>query len=113
VWSFITPQLPVGDVEETQAWYRDVLGFQVGFTRGRDFGAVHCGTSEIFLARAEAPWATCVCCVRVDDVDGLFALYRERGAKIVAEPETRPWRMREFTIEDPNGHLFRIGQSTR
>jgi len=113
VWNFITPQLPVADVEETQRYYRDVLGFKIGFTRGGDFGAVHSGTSEIFLARAEAPHPVCMCCVRVDDVDGLYAIYRERGAKIVQQLETKPWRMREFTIEDPNGHLFRIGQSTR
>ena len=113
MWSFITPQLPVADVEETQRYYRDVLGFKIGFTRGEDFGAAHCGSTEIFFAKAETPHPVSVCCVRVDDVDGLFAIYRERGARIVEQLETKPWRMREFTIEDPNGHLFRIGQSTR
>jgi uncharacterized glyoxalase superfamily protein PhnB len=51
--------------------------------------------------------------VRVDDVDFLYALYRERNVKVVSVIEDKSWRMREFTIEDPNGHRFRVGRSLR
>ena len=113
MWNYITPQLPVADVEETQRYYRDVLGFKIGFTRGDGFGSVQYGTSEIFLARSDTPRPGSCCCVRVDDADELFAIYRERGAKIVEPIANKSWGMREFTIEDPNGHYFRIGHSTR
>ena len=113
MWNFITAQLPVANVAETQAYYRDVLGFEIGFTRGDRFGSVTCGTTEIFFTKADGPCVGAVCCVRVDDADFVYAVCRERGAKIVESIETKPWRMREFTIEDPNGHLFRIGHSTR
>ena len=34
------------------------------------------------------------------------------GVKI-GEPEEQPWRMRDFTLFDPSGVLWRIGQNTR
>ena len=113
MWKTISPQLPVADVLESQAWFRDVLGFKVTYTDGDRFGAVEYGKSELFLERAEPGWAKMCCCVRVEDADFMYAIYKERGAVILSEPADKPWRMREFTIEDPNGHRFRIGHSTR
>ena len=113
MWKTLTPELPVADVAETQAYYRDVLGFQVSFTHGESFGGVHYEGAEIFLAKADAPWSAACCCVRVEDADALHAIYRERGVRIVEPIANRPWGMREFTIEEPNGHRFRIGHSTR
>lgn len=103
----------MADVAQTQEWYRDKLGFKVGFIRNDNYGSVLAGETEIFLTSIEEPRPGAVCCVRVDDVDALYAIYVERGVQIVEPLETKPWRMREFTIEDPNGHFFRIGQSTR
>ena len=113
MWQTITPQLPVSDVEATQRYFRDVLGFEIAWARGDAFGAVLAGTTEIFFAKAEQPPVGAICCVRVDDADSLFAIYRERGADIVEKIESKPWGMREFAIRDPNGHVFRIGTSTR
>ena len=113
MWSTITPQLPVADVAKAQKWFREVLDFEITYTGGESFGAVRNGNSEIFLAKAERPWSSVCCCVRVDDADFVYSLCRERGAKLVSPISDKPWRMREFTLEDPNGHLFRIGRSLR
>jgi catechol 2,3-dioxygenase-like lactoylglutathione lyase family enzyme len=98
----------VTDLEATQAWYRDVLGFEIAWASS-DFGAVWQDRVEIFFARVARPLPGGCLCVRVADADALCERYRERGAKIVAELEDKPWGMREFTLEDPNGHLLRIG----
>ncbi len=111
MWTFITPQLPVADVAEAARYYKDVLGFEVAFTR-ESFGAVKCGTTEIFLCKSETPQPGTWSCVRVENADALYAIYRERGAEIVEKLANKPWGMREFTIRDPNGHYFRIGHST-
>lgn len=113
MWNSLTPLLWVRDVGEAQAWFRDVLDFKITYTQGSRFGAVQYGNTEIFLEKSDPPALPLVCCVRVEDADFLYALYRERGAKIVEKIESKPWRMREFTIEEPNGHRFRIGHSTR
>jgi catechol 2,3-dioxygenase-like lactoylglutathione lyase family enzyme len=113
MWGFVTPQLAVRDLEAAQRWYRDVLGLKIGFTRPR-FGSVRDEAAEIFLAEADAQRRDAVtCCVRVEDADQLYVIYRERDVQIVEPIATRAWGVREFTLRDPDGHLFRIGHSTR
>jgi catechol 2,3-dioxygenase-like lactoylglutathione lyase family enzyme len=112
VWKFVTPQLPVRDPEAAQRWYREVLGLKAGFSRP-EFASVRDDAVELFFARAEAPRHPVVCAVRVDDADGLYAIYRERGVEIVEPIADRVWGVREFSLRDPDGHRFRIGHSTR
>ena len=113
MWLTVTPELPVADVAVAQRWYRDVLGCRIGWIApDQSYGAVYVDTHELFLARREAPRPRVSYCVRVDDVEAAYAACRESGAKIVAELETRPWQMREFALEDGDGHRVRIGQST-
>lgn len=40
------------------------------------------------------------------DHDGLTVPYA--GAKILAEPEDKPWRLREFRVADPDGNQLRV-----
>lgn len=110
-WRFITPQLPVRNVRETQAYYRDVLGFNVAWIFDEDYGAVYNGTTEVFFSESTEPFEPVWHFVRVDDADAVLAAYRARGAKIVEDIASHPWGMREFTVEDNNGHRFRIGHS--
>ena len=110
-WRFITPQLPVRDVRETQRYYRDVLGFNIAWIFDEDYGAVYNDTTEVFFSESPEPIHPVWNFVRVDDADAVLAAYRDRGAKIVEDIESKPWGMREFTVEDNNGHRFRIGHS--
>lgn len=110
-WQFVTPQLAVADVRETQAYYRDVLGFKIAWTYGDEYGAVYNGVTEIFFSREEGEITPSWTYVRVEDADVVLAGYRARGARIVEEIASHPWGMREFTLEDNNGHRFRIGHS--
>lgn len=110
-WLFVTPELPVADVRATQAYYRDVLGFRIAWVYEERYGAVYNGRTEIYLRREPGPIERACVFVRVENADRVLADYRERGAKIVEEIASRPWGMREFTVEEPNGHRFRIGHS--
>ncbi|MBY0399317.1 VOC family protein [Myxococcota bacterium] len=110
-WLFVTPELPVADVRATQAYYRDVLGFRIAWLYEESYGAVYNGKTELFLRRESGPIERCCVFVRVEDADRVLAAYREREVKIVAEIASQPWGMREFTIEENNGHRFRIGHS--
>ena len=42
------------------------------------------------------------------EVDELFHRWRAAGAKIVAEPEDKPWHLREFTVADLDGNQLRV-----
>jgi uncharacterized glyoxalase superfamily protein PhnB len=107
VWNSVVPQLPVTDVAAAQAWYRDVLGFEVAWG-GSEFGAVWQDRVEIFFARVREPAPGACVCVRVEDADALHERYRRGGAP-VSSIQDMPWGMREFTVRDPYGHCLRIG----
>ena len=113
MWRMIAPQLPVADVNVAQTWYRDILGAEIAWTRGDGFGAVRAHGVELFLAKAPEPRAQNTICLLVDDADFVYAVCRERDAEVAEPIATRPWGMREFTLRDPDGHLLRIGHSTR
>ena len=110
-WLFVTPELPVGDVRATQAYYRDVFGFRIAWIYEEEYGAVYHGKTELFLRRETGSIERCCLFVRVANADLVLASYREREAKIVAEIASQPWGMREFTVEENNGHRFRVGHS--
>lgn len=113
VWISVTPELPVADVREAQRWYSDVLGWKIGWvSEDESYGALYVETLELFLRRAAVLRPGGVTCLRVSDVEFVHAACREAGGKITAELETHPWQMREFSVEDPDGNLLRIGQST-
>jgi hypothetical protein len=42
------------------------------------------------------------------EVDGLHEVWNNRGARIVAAPETKPWNLHEFTAADLDGNLLRV-----
>ena len=41
-------------------------------------------------------------------MDELFAEWNAAGAKIVSEPDDKPWMLREFTAADLDGNLIRV-----
>ncbi len=110
-WHFITPQLPVADVRAAQAYYRDMLGFKIAWIWQEEYGAVYNGTTEVFFVREEGVIQPSCSFVRVENADDVLATYRERGVKIVEDIASHPYGMREFSIEDNNGHRFSIGHS--
>ena len=68
-WQFVTPQLPVADVREAQAYYRDMLGFKIAWIWREEYGAVYNGTTEIFFVREEGEIQPSCSFVRVENAD--------------------------------------------
>jgi uncharacterized glyoxalase superfamily protein PhnB len=48
--------------------------------------------------------------VFVSDIDDVYEELKGRGAEIAAEPETWPYGMREFAVEDPYGYRLCFGE---
>lgn len=42
------------------------------------------------------------------EVNELYHRWLEAGAKILAEPEDKPWRLREFRVADLDGNQLRV-----
>jgi uncharacterized glyoxalase superfamily protein PhnB len=45
-----------------------------------------------------------------DDVDALHAELYNRGATIIQRPSDQPYGLREFRVEDPDGHVLAFGK---
>ena len=99
--------LAVKQLDQTLAFYRDVLGFEIGWTWEGVRGGVFRGNVILFFVQQDA-FEPRVTWISSTDVDATCAEWRERGATIVHEPEDQPHGLREFTMQDNNGHQFRV-----
>lgn len=116
----ITPILNVSNLEHSFDWFAK-LGWNKNWDwRGDDgtvgFGAVGSGECEVFLCRdgqggrgEHAAWLS----IWVDDVDALHARCAHAGLEILQPPRDEPWGVREMLVRHPDGHTFRMSQSSQ
>lgn len=101
------PELPVEDVERAQAYYRDILGFEIGWLYpDKEIGAVSRGDVAIFFRKTRAPFTPAVHWVFADDVEASYSELKASGANIVEPLEQKPWGLRQFTVDDLDGNRF-------
>jgi catechol 2,3-dioxygenase-like lactoylglutathione lyase family enzyme len=101
------PELPVADVEKAQQYYRDFLGFEIGWLYpGNEIGAVSRGEVAIFFRRRQKPFEPAVHWIFASAIDATYEELQASGAKIVEPLEKKPWGLRQFTVEDLDGNRF-------
>ena len=100
------PELPVADVERAQQHYRDALGFEIGWLHPDGIGSVSRGKVAIFLRRRTPPFEAAVHWMFADDLDATYDELKARGANVVEPLELKPWGLRQFTVEDIDGHRY-------
>jgi uncharacterized glyoxalase superfamily protein PhnB len=91
----------------------------LGFTRAsvfEDIAYFHCGESSFLLQDffVQEHAANYQMHLLVENVDAWHEKARavaERFNVKVGEPENQPWAMRDFTLFDPSGVLWRIAQN--
>jgi uncharacterized glyoxalase superfamily protein PhnB len=102
------PELPVADVERAQQYYRDALGFEVGWLEPhKGIGSVsHGDMGPIFFRKRTPPFEPAVHWVYAEDIDASYQELKSLGADIVEPLEKKPWGLRQFTVKDLDGNLF-------
>ena len=106
-FSHPTPELPVADVERAQAYYRDTLGFEIGWLYpGKEIGSVSRDDVAIFFRRKHGLFEPAVHWVFAADIDATYNELRSSGARIVEPLDLKPWGLRQFTIEDIDRNRF-------
>ena len=111
------PEIPVSDVEMAAEYYVNVLGFR--FDWGDEeggIGGISQGDCRMFLTNARfrehygtrGPVMIWLNLNSKDEVDELHDRWKQAGATIAAEPEDKPWRLREFRVADPDGNQLRV-----
>ena len=92
----------------------------LGFTRASVFEGIayfHCGELSFLLQDffVQEHAANYQMHLLVENVDAWHERAKAVAARFnveVGEPENRPWAMRDFTLFDPSGVLWRIAQNT-
>jgi catechol 2,3-dioxygenase-like lactoylglutathione lyase family enzyme len=111
------PEIPAADVDKAAAYYVDTLGFTLDW--GGDEGGI-AGISRdacrLFITNRSfhtqygngAPIVFWLNLESKAEVDALFAEWKAANAKLVSEPEDKPWKLREFFAADLDGNLIRV-----
>ena len=115
----IAPQFLVDDLEAAISFYRDKLGFTADFIYESFYASVSRDGCTIHLKHASKIASDRTHRKQNEHLDAYFAvegieaLYREfqsRGASIIKQPETRPWGVIDFYVEDSEGYILCFGQ---
>ena len=125
--------LPHSDPEESLAFYRDTLGFElrqdvgyggmrwltvgpkgqpgtsiVLYPPGADPGITDDERRTIAEMMAKGTYAIIV--LATGDLDGAFDRLQASGADVVQEPTEQPYGVRDCAFRDPAGNLIRINE---
>jgi uncharacterized glyoxalase superfamily protein PhnB len=111
------PEIPVSSVEQAAAYYVQALGFHLDWHSHED-GIAGISQDQCRMFLTDAPFrqrhgngAPVVVWLNLDsrqEVDQLYTRWQQAGARILAEPEDKPWNLREFTAADLDGNQLRV-----
>lgn len=111
------PEIPVTDMNAALDYYEHKLGFNIdwggvdggiaGISKGdcrmfltdRDFRAPHGNAAPVMI------WLNLN---SKEEVDELYAIWKANQARFISAPESKPWKLHEFTASDLDGNLFRV-----
>lgn len=111
------PEIPVTDMNAALDYYAHKLGFNIdwggadggiaGISKGdcrmfltdRDFRAPHSNAAPVMI------WLNLN---SKQEVDELYEIWKASEARITSAPESKPWKLHEFTASDLDGNLFRV-----
>lgn len=108
--------IAVPDLQQSAAFYRDVLGFKIHEIGDpgwrffvRDGCCIMAGECPDAIPPADLGDHSYFAYIEVDDIDGFFDSVKSAGAEILKDVRTEPWGMREFAIRTADGHRIMFG----
>jgi catechol 2,3-dioxygenase-like lactoylglutathione lyase family enzyme len=115
----VSPMLAAADMEETLAFYRDVLGFKPRMKSAEYSIVERDGQTIHFMKAASEEVLRCVrghteIYIEVSNIASLWEHVRPlQGRYRIRDLCVRDYGMTEFHIEDPNGCLVFVGEPTQ
>jgi len=111
------PEIPVTDMDQALDYYKRKLGFNIDWG-GVDGGiaGISKGHCRMFLTDAAfrahhgngAPVMIWLNLDSKEEVDELYEIWKAAEARLISSPESKPYKLHEFTASDLDGNLFRV-----
>jgi catechol 2,3-dioxygenase-like lactoylglutathione lyase family enzyme len=110
----LSPQFLVDDLDVSTAFYREKLGFSIdfvyeGFYAGvsRDGLGIHLKCAPKVTEDRENRKSNehLDAYVGLEGIEDLYAEYQRADVTIVRNLEERPWGVKDFYVEDPDGYI--------
>ena len=108
VFGGATPILRVQSLTTSIDYYAGVLGFKVDWHEPGIMASVSRNRCSLMLCEGDQGNPGSWVWIGVGDVEILFAEYQTKGAKVRHPPTNYPWAC-EMQIQDPDGHVLRLG----
>ena len=111
------PEIPVTDMNAALHYYEGKLGFNIDWG-GVDGGiaGISKGHCRMFLTDGDfrehrgnlPPVMVWLNLNSKEEVDELYEIWNAGEARITSPPDSKPWKLHEFTASDLDGNLFRV-----
>ena len=114
IFKTVVPILYSRDIPASLAYYTDILGFTDKWSVGDppNFGGIIKDSVEVFFCREGQGSPGTWLAIMVGNVDEYYEKVKDKGAKIPwGGPQDMEHGIREFFVEDPDGHILRFGQT--
>ena len=113
------PQLPSGNLKQTEEFFRDYLGF-TEFTLFAEHGHLIACREQVEIhfwyagseEEARKYGSASSCYIRVKNVSLLYEEFKRRETPFGYELTQQPWGMNEMQVNDPYGNAIRFGEVT-
>lgn len=111
------PEIPVTDMNRALDYYEHKFGFNIDWgAASGGIAGISKGQCRMFLTdRAfreqhgnTAPVMVWLNLESKNEVDELHEIWKTSEARIISPPESKPWKLHEFTASDLDGNLFRV-----
>lgn len=111
------PEIPVTDMNRALDYYARQLGFDIDWGgAGGGIAGISKGQCRMFLTDQTfrphhpdaSPLTIWLNVSSKGEVEELHELWKASGATINSPPESKPWKLHEFTASDPDGNRFRV-----
>jgi uncharacterized glyoxalase superfamily protein PhnB len=105
----VIPELPYRDEREAADWLCRAFAFRERLQIGDHRAQLVYEDGAVIVIEGEA--APSYLLVRVEDADSHRAQAESAGAKILSEPTDWPYGERQYSAEDPGGHVWTFSES--
>jgi len=107
--------IPVKNMQRSQAFYINGLGFHKTFENGDPVGFMILKRDDSELHLTLQPQHNAahfnIAHLLVDDANALYALCKQSGAKIIKGIQDKDYGLRAFVFADPDGNRIDVGQA--